>query len=117
MALRVLDDGRGRIEAQRLAVQQRAGEGRGLVALDPGRDVDQEREARGMGLGKAVFAEAQDLLEDRFGPLARIPTLEHPGDELVAEGLEATAPLPRRHGAPKLVSLARREARGDHREL
>ena len=55
---------RRRVEPHRLAVDQRGAECRRLVALEPGGDVDQQREARGVGLGKAVFAEALDLLED-----------------------------------------------------
>jgi hypothetical protein len=41
------------------------------VVLEPGRDIDQQREAGGMGLRKAVLAEAEDLLVDLLGELAR----------------------------------------------
>src|SRR4051812_38822876 len=52
---RVSDDlGRG-VEAHRLAVQQRRGEGGGVVPLEPRRDVDQQGEGRRVALGEAVL--------------------------------------------------------------
>ena len=59
-----------RVEAHRLGVEQRAGEDLGVVALQPGRGVGDQREARRVALGKAVLAEAADLLEDPLGELA-----------------------------------------------
>ena len=69
VAPRVPHDLRRRVEAHRLAVEQRRGERRRVVALEPGRDVHQQREARRVGLGEAVLAEARDLLEDPLGEL------------------------------------------------
>ena len=43
--------GRG-VEAHRLAVEQGGQEGIGVVALQPGADIDQQRKAGGMALGK-----------------------------------------------------------------
>ena len=63
MLLRVAHELRRRIKAHRLAVEQRRGEHIGVMAFDPGRGIDQDREARGVAFGKAVFAEALDLLE------------------------------------------------------
>src|SRR5438034_7910293 len=60
VAARVLHDRGSRVEAERLAVQKRARESRRLVALDPARHVHQQREAGGMRLREAVFAEALD---------------------------------------------------------
>ena len=62
MLLRVAHDLRRRVEAHRLAVEQRGGEHIRIVAFDPGGDIDEVREARGVAFGKAVFAEALDLL-------------------------------------------------------
>ncbi len=62
--------GRG-VEAHRLAVQQRGGEGGRVVVLQPGRHVDQQGEAGRVRLGKAVVAEAADLREHRLGILRR----------------------------------------------
>src|SRR3546814_16557763 len=50
-----------RVEAHRLAVQQRGGEDRGIVMLHPGRHVDQQGEACRMALRKPIGAEALDL--------------------------------------------------------
>ena len=59
-----------RIKTHRLAVEQRRGERGRIVMLQPGRDVDQQREAGGVRFGKAVFAEAADLPKHRFGEFA-----------------------------------------------
>jgi hypothetical protein len=67
MFARVAHQLRRRVETHRLAVQQRRQEGVGVVALEPGADVDQQRKAGGMAFGEAVFAEALDLLEDALG--------------------------------------------------
>ena len=69
VAARVLHQLRRRVEAHRLAVEQRGAERRRVVALEPGRDVDQQREARRVRFREAVLAEAEDLLEDRVGEL------------------------------------------------
>ena len=51
------------------------------MVLQPGRDVDQQGEAGGVRLGKAVFAEAADLPEHALGeflrtsPLASMPSI------------------------------------------
>ena len=73
----VLDDLGGRIEAHRQAVQQAAVERGGFVALQPGRDVDQKREARGMGFRETVLPEALDLLEDPLGEIPVQTAFEH----------------------------------------
>src|SRR6476661_7769849 len=63
---RVADDLRRGVETHRLAVEQRGGEDGGIAAFDPGRDVDEEREAGGVALRKTIAAEALDLLEAAF---------------------------------------------------
>ena len=55
---------RGRVETQRLTVEQRGGERCGMVAFEPRARIDQQREARRVRLGKAVAGESLDLLED-----------------------------------------------------
>src|SRR2546423_15042381 len=107
MSFSVLHDRGRRIEAERLAVEQCAGESRRMVALDPAGDVDEEREARGMGFGEPILSEALDLLVDLLGVFARIAAFEHALHELVAERLDAAAPLPRSHRAAQLVGLSR----------
>ena len=103
--------GRG-IEAHRLGVEQGGGEDLGIVVFHPGRDVDQDREARGMALGKAVLAEALDLLEAALGELALVVVADHAVDEVVLELVDRAGPAERRHGAAQLVGLGRLEARG-----
>ena len=75
MLARVAHELRRRVEAHRLAVEQRAGERRGLVTLEPRGAVDEQREARGMRFGKAVFAEALDLAEDRAREILGVTAL------------------------------------------
>ena len=115
---RVAHQLRRRVEAHRLAVEQRREEGVGVVALDPAADVGEQREAGGVALREAVFAEALDLLEDALGELARVALLDHAADQ----PLRGTAPrpplaLPGRHRAAQLVGLAGREVGGEHRDL
>ncbi|VWC40571.1 hypothetical protein BST28156_06965 [Burkholderia stagnalis] len=117
MALRVLHELRGRVEAHRLAVQQRGEEDRGLVAFEPAARVHEMREAGRVALRKTVIAEALDLLENLLGEFGRIVALPHPVDDLAVILLEIALALPRRHRATQFVGLAGREAGRDHRDL
>lgn len=114
---RVLHDLRRRVEAQRLRVQQRAGESRRLVALEPAACVGEQGEAGGVRLREAVAAEALHLLEDLFGEIRRIAPLGHAGEQALAMVLEAAAALPRRHRAAQFIGLAGRVPRRHHRDL
>src|SRR6476659_5257264 len=67
---RVADDLRRRVKPHRLAVEQRAGEDLGIEAFDPGGDIDQQRKARRMALGKAVGPEPFDLAEAAYREIA-----------------------------------------------
>ena len=80
-----------RVKAHRLGVEQGGSEDLGIVVFHPGRDVDQDREARGMALGEAVFAEPLDLLEAAFGEFCFIAVLQHPADELFLELVDEPA--------------------------
>ena len=117
MRARIAHQLRRRVEAHRLAVQQRREKGVGVVALDPAADIDQQREAGRVALRKAVLAEALDLLEDALGELGRVALLDHAADQPVVERLEPAAALPRRHRAAQLVGLAGREVGREHRDL
>jgi hypothetical protein len=109
----VTDDlGRG-VEAHRLAIEQRAGEGRRKAAFEPGRDIDQVREARRVGLWETVLAEAFDLAEAPLGEVAGIAAGRHSLDQLFTELMDHADPAEGGHGAPKPVGLGRREAGGD----
>jgi hypothetical protein len=113
----VLHELRRSVKAHRLAVDQCRGERGRLVALEPRRDVDQQREACRVRLREAVFAETEDLPEDLPRELLRVATLAHAADQPLLEMTEAALALPRGHRAAQLVGLARREARRNHREL
>ena len=67
MAFGVADDLGGGVEAHRLGVEEGGAEDVGVMALDPGRGVDEQGEARRVAFGKAVFAEALDLVEAALG--------------------------------------------------
>src|SRR5262245_37194910 len=60
------------VEAHRLAVENGGAENVRIAALDPGRGIDEQREACRVALGEAVFAEALDLAEAVFGEFAVI---------------------------------------------
>ena len=108
---------RRRVEAHGLAVEDGAGEDVRVEAFEPGRDIDQQREARRVALGEAVFAEALDLLEAALGEVLLVVALDHAGDELVAEGADGAHPAEGRHGAAQPVGFRGREAAGDDGDL
>ena len=70
-----------------------------------------------MGLREAVFAEAQDLPEDRLRERRLVAARDHAVDDRTRVLLDAALATPRRHRAPQPVGLARREAGRDHRDL
>ena len=117
MLARIAHQLRWRVEAERLAVQQRGEKGIRVVALQPAAEVGELSEAGRMALGEAVLAEALHLLEDVLGELGVVALLDHPADEPVVKVLEPAMALPRRHRAPQLIGLAGREIGGDHRDL
>ena len=113
----VAHDLRRRIEAHGLRVEQRRREHVRIAALEPGRGIDQQREARGVAFREAVFAEAFDLAEAALGEVARIASRHHALDHLGLERADGAGALEGRHGAAQLVGFARREAAGDDGDL
>src|SRR5215468_11762693 len=111
--LRIAHDLRRRVETHGLAVEEGCCKSVGITAFDPGGGVDEDREACRMAFGKAVFAETLDLTEAAFRKLALVVARDHPLDELVAKAIDRAHALERRHRAPQLVRLLRREAGGD----
>ena len=93
--LRVANERRGRVEAHRLRVQERAQELRRVVVAEPRRLVREEPERGCVRLREAEAGEADELVEDRVCRL-RVDAL--PGrafDEPLAKRLErVVAPLP-----------------------
>ena len=73
------------VEPHRLAVQQGRQEDRGMMALDPGRNVHQQGERRGMGLGESVGPETFELPEELTGELLGVSVGEHALDQLLLE--------------------------------
>ena len=88
------------IEAHRLAVEDGGAEHVRIVAFDPGRGIDEERKARRVAFGKAVFAEAFDLAEAVFGEVAVVAAAVMPSMNLSRN--RCTLPLWRK------VAMARR---------
>jgi len=114
----IADDLGGGVEPHGRGVDERGGEGGGMVALEPCGGVDEVREARGVRLRKAVLAEPLDLLEASLGEAAVVAVGEHAVHQPLAEPLQDVAlALPCGHGAAELVGLVGREARGDDRQL
>src|SRR5688500_17934523 len=114
---RILHKLRRRIEPHRLAVDERSREGCGLVALEPGRDVHEQRETCGVRFRKSVLAEPEDLPEDLSRELLRVTALPHPVDETFLERTQPALALPGRHRPAQVVRLAGRETRCDDGEL
>src|SRR5579883_2052416 len=117
MIARIAHDLSRRVEAHGLAVEQRRGEDIGVESLDPGGDIDEEREARRMGERKAIIAEPLDLLEATLGEVLLIVIAQHAGDELVPELIDLTHATKACHGAAQAVGLGAGEAGGDHGDL
>ncbi len=105
------------VEAHRLAVENRGAEDVRVVAFDPGRHIDEEREARRVAFGKTVLAEALDLPEAVFGEFAIVAPPRHAVDELVAKQMDVAVVAEGRHGAAQPVGLVGREAGGRDRDL
>ena len=84
-AARLGDKLRGRIEPHRLCIEKRADEDIRIMPLDPGRDIDQQRKAGGVGFGKSVSAESFNLAKTPFGEFRRVAALDHAADHLVVE--------------------------------
>src|SRR5262249_56309560 len=84
-----------------------------VAAVEPGRGVNEEREARRVTFRETVFAEALDLAEAALSEVARIVSRHHSFDHLGLERADGAGALEGRHGAAQLVDFARREAAGD----
>ena len=112
----VTHDLRRRVKTHRLRVQKRGGEGGRVVALDPGRDIDEAGEARGMALGKTVFAEPLDLVEAALGEIALIAAPDHALDHHALIFVHGAEMAERRHGAAQPVGVGGRKARRHHGE-
>jgi hypothetical protein len=70
-----------------------------------------------MGFRKPVAAETLQLPESAFGKFTRVAIIQHAGDQLVLECVDAAGRLERRHRAAELVGFGRREAGSHHGDL
>src|SRR5260370_1050715 len=102
MLAQVAHDLRRRIEAHGLGIEQRRREHVRVAALEPGRRVNEEREARRVAFREAVFAEALDLAEAALGEVARIVFRHHSFDHLGLDRANRPGALDVPPGAPPL---------------
>ncbi|MNX79314.1 hypothetical protein D3C86_1109410 [compost metagenome] len=110
------DLGRG-VEAHGLAVQQGAGEGRGMAVFDPRGDIDQLREAGGVAFREAIRAEALDLFEAALRERWIIAARDHPPDHPRLIGVQAAVAAKSAHGLAQAVGLTVAELGGDDGQL
>src|SRR5437870_5252692 len=102
MTSQVLGQLRWRIKSHRLRIQQRASECGRLIALEPRRDIHQERKTGRMRFGKTIFAEAENLLIDLTSELLLVATRAHAVDQPLLKNLQSTFAFPRRHRTAQL---------------
>lgn len=74
-------------------------EGRRVILFDIGRDVDEVGETGSMAFGKAVTAEAFDLVKAAFGEVLLVATIDHAIDQFPAELIDGAEIAERCHGA------------------
>ena len=108
--------GRG-VKAHGLAVEQRTEESRWLMTLEPGRNIDQQRKARSVGLRETVVSKALDLIEDPLGEFRQITALGHARLQAAFEAFQPSPPLPGCHGPAQMIRFARRKACRHHGDL
>ena len=107
--------GRG-VKAHGLGVEDGATEHVRVAVLEPGRDVDQECEARGVALREAVLAEALDLAEAALGEVPVVAARGHAFDHLALEGVDGADMAEGGHGPAQPVRLLGRELGGLDRD-
>ena len=113
----IADDlGRG-VKAHRLRIEQRTGEGRRVMALQPRRDIDQQGKAGGVAFRKAIFAKALDLAEAASGKVRIIAARHHPPDHQVFQFMHHAAAAERRHRLAQPVGLKAGKLGGIERDL
>ncbi|MNP01286.1 hypothetical protein D3C76_930950 [compost metagenome] len=105
------------VEAHRPTVDQRTGEDRRLMALQPTAGIAQQGKAGRMRLREAIAAKPLDLLEDALGKRQRVTIAQHALHQPFAVRFQAAVALPGCHAAAQLVGLARGIVGRDHRQL
>src|SRR5262245_24490162 len=113
MLLRITHDLRRSVETHRLTVEQRRREHIGIVAFEPGGGINNVGEARGMALGKSITAEAFDLPPAILREFLVVTVRSHSIEEFIAEAVDRSDTLERRHRAPQSIGLTWRKASSD----
>ena len=118
LALRLVRERVGRVEAHRLLVEQRAQELRPVVHAQPGRLVGEQPERRPVRLGEAEAGEADDHRVHALGGL-RVGAVgaRRALDEALVERLDRRLRALAAHRPAQPLRLTRREARERHRDL
>ena len=107
----------GGVKAHRLAVQKRAGEDRRVVALQPGRDIDQPGKAGRVAFGETIAAKAFDLGKTAGGEIGVIAARQHARHKAVAERADGAHAFEGGQRPAQAVGLGRGETGGDHGDL
>src|SRR6266550_7807957 len=110
MLAQIAHDLRRRVEPHRLRIEQCRRKHIRIAAFEPGRSINEQREARGVTFRETVFAETLDLAEAALGEVTRIIPRHHSFDHLALEHADGAGALEGRHRAAQLVGFARREA-------
>ena len=105
------------IKPHGLRIEHRRAEYIRIMPLDPGRYIDELREARCVTHGEAVIREALDLVKAALGEIAHIAALDHPINEFLAKYRDRAAALERRHCPAKPIGIFWRKARRDDSNL
>ena len=113
----VADDLCRSVETHRLRIEEGAAEGCGEVAFQPARYVDEMREAGRVAFGKAVFAEAADLVEAALREIAIVAAPDHAFDHHVLQFIDHPAAAEGGHRLAQPVRLERGEFRRIERDL
>jgi hypothetical protein len=113
----VADDLCRSVETHRLRIEEGAAEGCGEVAFQPARYVDEMREAGRVAFGKAVFAEAADLVEAALREIAIVAAPDHAFDHHVLQFVDHSAAAEGGHRLAQPVRLERGEFRRIERDL
>ncbi len=106
MALRILKEGRWGVEPHGLAVHERSRELCGVVHLQPRARVNEQREARCMAFGEAIFGEAVDLLIEALAELLGDAARTKAFEQALTMTLERSCPSPRGHVATQAIRLS-----------
>ena len=114
MALRVLHQRGGTVEAHGLIVEQGGGEGGQVMALEVGAGVGQQGEAGGVGFRKAIEREGGDGLHDLLLGLGSDAVAGHAGAQLGFDLAHARLRALEAHGAAQFLGLTAAEAGSDH---